>query len=124
MPSFRPDPTKVSAGLPVYEKGEYEIELGEPRPFLRETKQGKNAGQMNHGVMFRSIITEGPNKGKPYIHNCMMHTLESEGFSKQFQMAAYGFDKKDEERFDREIGSVKDWSYNIPDDPTGETTCG
>lgn len=124
MPPFRPDPTKVAAGLPVYDKGEYEIELGDPKPFLRETATGKNAGNINHGVMFRCIITEGPQKGKPYIHNCMMHTPESEGFSKQFQMAAYGYDKKDEEKFNTEVGAVKDWSYDPKPDDGSDPTCG
>jgi hypothetical protein len=111
-PVYRPDPTKVAAGIKVFDKGEYEIELGEPKPFLRETKQGKNAGQENHGVMFTNIIVEGAEKGQRYIHNCMMHTPDSETFSKQFQMAAYGFDRKDERKFDEEVGSKKDWVYD------------
>lgn len=123
MRSFRPDPSKVSAGIQIYEKGEYEMEIGEPKPFYRETKQGKNAGEWNHGVMFVCTITEGPEKGKKFIHNCMMHTPESEGFSKQFQMAAYGFAKKDEKQFDEEVAKVKDWGYAIPEDGT-DPTCG
>ena len=123
MPPFRPDPTKVSAGLPVYDKGEYDIELGEPRPFLRITSSGKNVGATNYGVMFRCIILEGPQKGKPYIHNCMMHTTESEGFSKQFQMAAYGYEKRQEEEFDVEVGAVKDWIFD-PQPDSGEPYCG
>ena len=124
MPPFRPDPTKVAAGLQIFDKGEYEIELGDAKPFLRETKQGKNAGQTNHGVMFTCVITEGPQKGKKYIHNCMMHTVESQAFAKQFQMAAYGFDRKQEEAFNEEIGSTKDWSYDPKPDDNSDPTAG
>jgi hypothetical protein len=123
-PVFRTDPTKVAAGIPVYPKGSYEIELGDPKPFLRTTASGKNAGQENHGVMFRCIIVEGPQKGKAYIHNCMMHTPESEGFSKQFQMAAYGYERKDEAKFDEEIGSTKDWIYDPKPEDGSDPTCG
>lgn len=124
MPPFRPDPTKVAAGIPIYEKGSYEIELGEPKPFLRVTASGKNAGQQNHGVMFRCIIVEGPQKGKPYIHNCMMHTQESESFSKQFQLAAYGYERNDEAKFDANEGTNKDWSYDPVPEGGGEPTVG
>ena len=122
-PVYRPDPSKVAAGIKIYDKGTYELELGEPKPFLRTTSTGKNAGNENFGVLFVCTILEGAEKGKKYIHNCMMHTPESEGFSKQFQMAAYGFEKKDESKFD-EFSFTKDWSFDPKPDDGSEPSCG
>lgn len=125
MPVFRPDPSKVAAGIQIYDKGEYLVKLGEPKAFLRETKKGKNAGKQNYGVLFVCEIMDGVNKGKKYIHNCMMHTTESEGFSKQFQMAAYGFEKKEEQKFDTKvINEALDFSYDPKPDDGSDPWCG
>lgn len=116
MPRFQPNPTSVDAGFPVYPAADYEIILGDPKSFYRP---GKNGKADNYGVTFRSTIAEGDKQGKPIMINCYMHTPESEGFSKQIQMAALGYPKDAEDKFNAEVGAG-DWSFNTDDNSVGE----
>lgn len=110
-PTFDFNPGDVSVGIPVYDKGSYELEIGEPKSFYA---QGKNGKADNHGVRFVCKIADGPQKGKKYIVNCYMHTPESQSFSKAFLMAALGFDpKKDgnEAKFNEKYQN-ENWRYD------------
>src|SRR5688572_10613127 len=82
------NPSDVTVGFKVFDKGSYELEIGEPKAFLG---QGKDGRADNYGVRYMCKIADGPNKGQKYMVNCYMHTEESQAFSKQFLMAALGF---------------------------------
>lgn len=116
MPRFTPNPAAATAGFPIYPAGEYEVVIGEPKSFFREGKDGKAA---NYGITFRSTIAEGEYAGKPIMLNCYMHTLESEGFSKQIQMASLGYTKDKEDTFNTDCGSL-DWSFDTDNGSAGE----
>lgn len=120
MPRFAPDPSKTTIGFPVYPKGRYTVILGEPKSFYKAaTQAGK---QDNHGVRFTSKISGGEFDGKVFMINCYMHTPDSEGFSKVVEMAALGYnprDNKEQERFNAEKGHL-DWSYNTDDNTCGD----
>lgn len=116
MPRYDYVPSSVDAGFPIYEAGDYEIVLGEPKSFF---KTGTPPRGDNYGVRFRSTIGEGPKVGKPLMINCYMHTPESQGFSKQIQMASLGYAKDAEDKFNEEAGSL-DWSFNTDDGSVGE----
>lgn len=116
MPRFEPNPSTATAGFPIYPEGEYEVVIGEPVSFLSPGKDGK---QDNYGVRFKSTIGEGDKKGKQIMINCYQHTEESCNFAKQVQMAALGYKKNDEDKFNAEQGSA-DWSFNTDDKSAGE----
>lgn len=121
MSAFDFNPADAVAGLMVFPKADepYQIEIGEPKAFYRKGKDGKDD---NFGIMFRSKIAEGTFKGKTIIINCYMHTEESRGFSKQYQMAALGYDTKiqgDEEKFN-EATRGWDWKANPDDGSCGD----
>ena len=113
MPTFDFDPSKVVASFEVYPKGEYEVQIGEPKSFIRK------AGEDQHdsfGIRYPYVIklpTEFENKRG--VHTCYYHNEGSQGMSKQFVMAVMGYGKgrPEEERFDREVRG-KDWAF----DPT------
>lgn len=120
MPAFDFSPADSVAGFQVFPKGDgYETELGEPKAFHRNGKDGK---EDNYGVMFVSKIAEGEFKGKKRVVNCYMHTEDSRNYSKQVQMAALGYDPKkdgDEEKFN-ELTKSWDWKANPDDGSCGD----
>lgn len=125
MPRFNPDPSKVTIGFPVYPKGDYLVELSEPKTFYRPGKSNDSGGTKadNYGVAFSSSkIAEGEFKGKLFSINCMMHTDGSQGFSKIIQMAALGFNPKnkaDIKKFDETEGLL-DWSFDTDANTVGD----
>jgi hypothetical protein len=119
MARHAPNPSAVDAGFPIHPKDEYELVIGEPKVFKGVGKEGKPD---NFGVRFICIIAEGAQAGKKFIKNCYMHTPESEGFAKQFQMAALGFNPKnqdDEAKFNEKYGNA-DWSFDDDTMTAGE----
>jgi hypothetical protein len=120
MPRFTPDPTKVTTGFPVYPKGSYVVEIGEPKTFFNPGKDGKGD---NFGVRFAGKIVEPTEfAGKPYSIQCMQHTEGSQSFSKNYQMAALGYNPSDNDSqaaFNTEKG-MADWSFNTDDNTVGD----
>lgn len=116
------NPNDVTVGLPVYEKGSYELEIGEPKSFYRKGKEidGK-AKDDNYGVFYKCKIATGAHAGKPFLQNCYMHVPEAAGFAKSFLMAALGF-KKDpdsEMKFNQKYEN-ENWKFNPEDKSAGD----
>lgn len=113
-PRYEADPTKDVAGFPVLPKGDYRLKLGEPKPFVGETKQGDNKGKTNYGVAFLCTVVPGPvdtegnvspadSIGKKAFQRLFYHTEDAAGFRKQFQLAAFGYSQKEEEEFNQKL---------------------
>lgn len=122
MPIFNPDPSKVSTGFPVYPKGRYEVELGEPKSFFAAGKNGKGD---NYGVRFPGKIVTAADTtliGKPLGAQCFQHTDPSLSYSKQYQMSALGYnpaDPKSEALFNEEKAGG-DWGFNTDTGTAGD----
>jgi hypothetical protein len=116
------NPNDVTVGLPVFDKGSYEIEVGEPKSFLRvgKTVDGKQKAD-NFGVFYKCKIATGPKAGQVYLVNCYMHTPEAAGFSKSFLMASLGFkkDSESEQTFNKKYEN-ENWKYNPEDKSAGD----
>ena len=111
MPTFDFDPSKVTASFEVFPKGDYEIQIGEPKSFIRKAGQDQHD---SYGIRYPFVIklpTEFENKRG--VHTCYYHNEGSQGVSKQFIMAVMGYGKgrQEEERFDREVRG-KDWAFD------------
>ena len=122
MPQYGFNPAAVDAGFPVYPKGQYEMIIGDPKPFLGKAIEAGSTKTQNYGVRYALIIAEGEKKGKKAIMNCYMHVEASQGFAKQFLMAAAGFNPKDQDaeaRYNEESGA-KDWTYDPDTGRVGE----
>lgn len=119
MPGFDFNPNDVTVGFEVFDKGSYEIEVGEPRSFFAVGKDGKAD---NYGVRYVAKIADGPKKGRKYLINCYMHTEESQAVSKQFLMAALGYNPRNQENereFNEKFGN-ENWRYNPDDKSAGD----
>ena len=119
MPRFDFAPTSVSTAISILPKGQHEVVLGEPKSFYRQGKSGKAD---NYGIMFRATVAEGEAKGKTVFLNAFLHTPDAFGFAKALQMAAFGYNPRnedDENRFNTEHGN-DDWSYDTDTGSCGD----
>jgi hypothetical protein len=117
MPRYTPDFGAVSATLTIFDKGEYEFEVGKPKSFQRE----KDGGGESIGVRFRMTMAEGPLAGKSGLYSCYTHSDGGMSFAKQFVMATLGYDvtPEGEKRFDTEYKGG-DWGFNTEDGTCGD----
>jgi hypothetical protein len=108
---FEFDPTLVVASMEVFPKQEYELQVGEPKSFIRK------AGQDQHdsfGVRYPLVIKlPDEYNGKRTLFSTYYQSEGSQAMAKQFMMAAlgYGKGKQEEERFDRDMRG-KDWGFD------------
>jgi hypothetical protein len=116
MPNYNFDPTSTTASIEVLPKGDYEVIIGEGKPFLRDGEKGQN-----WGIMFPLIVADGIHKDKKVYSNSYMHTPGAGTFTKQFQMAVLGFERNQssEEQFNEEYGKA-DWSFDPESGHLGE----
>lgn len=117
--AFDFNPNDVTVGFEIFDKGAYELEIGEPKSFAATGKEGKPD---NYGVRYMAKIVEGPKKGKKFMVNCYMHTEESQAFSKAFLMAALGFNprKQEDEKAFNEKYANENWRFNPDDKSAGD----
>lgn len=113
MPRYQPDPTKASFGFPLFQKGMYRLELGEPKSFA--AKDGSNYGVRVNG----KVITSNDHPelvGKQFPISLYMHTEGAENYSKGVYAKALGC--KTDAEFNEKYGG-EDWSFNTDDASVG-----
>ena len=109
MPRFEFDPTKVSASIEIFEKNEYEFQVGEPKSFMRKNRKNEDS----YGVRFPLTIMEGVHKGKRTVFSTYQQSEGAQAMTKQFLMAVLGYEKNraGEDRFNEDVRG-KDWSFD------------
>lgn len=99
MPRFVPNLRDANAGVLVLEDGDYLFEIGQPKVFARQNRDGNDV----YGVSYGLTVKEGPsNVGKTVPVQCFLHTSGALDMSKRFALAALGYnpnDATDEQRF-------------------------
>jgi hypothetical protein len=121
MPVYNFDPSTVSVSFDVLPKGEYEFEIGEPKPFLRQNREGNDS----YGIRYPlKAVREDLAKKRIQPYSCYMQSEGGQSFTKQFLMAALGYGKgpKEEQRFNTDMATA-DWSFN-PGDANTAGECG
>jgi hypothetical protein len=118
MPDFNFDPTQVAAvgGFEVLPKGDYEFIIGKPKPFQ---KLEDNGDIRNFGLGVTVKVADGEHIDKLQYVRLYMHNRGSQGFSKAFVMACYGYAKNQEKEFN-EAFAGKSWNYNAETGEIGE----
>lgn len=119
MPTYNNDPTKVAASFAVLPKDSYELIIGTPKAFF---KGGQNGKADNYGIRCPLTVATGQFAGTRGVPaNLYQHTQDAESYSKQFIMAALGYDKgRDEERrFDNDMKGA-DWSFDTDTGAVGD----
>lgn len=117
-PRYEVDPTEVSAILTVFEKGEVELLIGEPKSFEKKNEDGS---VKNAGIRYPVVAAEGPEKGSKSIYTVYIHTPDAVGFGKQFVMAALGYPlTKDGEKAFNAKYKGNDWSVTPETNAVGD----
>ena len=113
MPRHEASPSAVTAAFSVLPKDHYVFKIGEAKAFANKEKG-------SYGIRY-SISVESPDamrSQKPAPINCYQHNEPSQGMTKQFLMAAYGFKLNSEgEKAFNEATKSLDWTF---DTDTGE----
>ena len=113
--SFRP--SAVVVGIEILPKDSYTFEVGEPKSFIRTSKDPAKNNAENFGVMYPlKVVSEGASKGKTIYQNLWMHSEGGQKAAKGFLMAATGFSQKQEKEYDTKYETA-DFSY----DPNAKT---
>lgn len=108
---FNFDPTTVVASMEVYPKGEYELQVGEPKAFLRQAGEDKHD---SYGIRYPlTIKLPDAYDGKRTVFSTYYQSEGAQAMAKQFIMAVlgYGKGKPEEDRFDRDMRG-KDWGFD------------
>lgn len=116
MGRYEADLTKVSAGIPVFPKGDYEFTVGTPKAFKRKGKKGENWGVGLNVTCVEVLDGDPAYKGKKSYISLFMHSEGAQGFSKQTVMALYGYttdpkSENNEQAFNEKFAG-EDWSYD------------
>ena len=115
-PRYEHDPTKHSAALTVFPKGEYEFVVGKPKAFERQAR----AGHQSIGLRFPLKCANGPMEGKKTVFSIYLHSDGGAQMAKRFQMAVGGFavNEANEAAYDAQAAG-KDWSFDPADGSVG-----
>lgn len=117
MPRATPNPSNVSAGIPLLDAGDYRFKIGEPKAFHAKDENG---GYKNFGVRIPLKVIAGPsNVDASIFFGAYYHVDTTGGMIKQFQMAALGFDAKEERQFNEQWGDDEKWAYSYDDPEVG-----
>lgn len=117
MPRYDYDPSKVSASIEVFPKGEYEFIVGEPKAFAGNGQKGPN-----YGVRYvLTCASDGPMNGKKFFQSLWFHSEAAGPINKRFMLAASGYnaDKNSEQRYNTEAAG-KDWSFDTDSGAVGD----
>lgn len=123
MPRHDYDPNAVTVTFKTFQKGDYELIVGEPKAF-----QGTNAeGNENFGIRWPmkivAVIEEGQEDavGERSIYSCYLNGGAA-AFGKAFAMAALGFAKNEagESEFNEVHGNPELWGFDTDDHSCGD----
>lgn len=120
MPRLSPDMTDVSANIKIYDKGDYEIAVKSVFGFANDGTNGFNYGVAVQHVIVGKYDSKG-NLDKSDEGNqvenvrLFVHTKDAMRMSKRYLMAAFGFNKKEEDEFNEWYKS-QDWHVDAEKD--------
>lgn len=121
-PNFDFDPTKDTATTEIYPKDDYEIQVGEPKSFLRTAAKDTPDEHLSYGVRFPLTIRGGEYDGKKINNFSIYHHSDgARTMGKQFLMAVlgYGRSKSEEQRFNEDMAG-KDWKCDYETGAVGD----
>ena len=116
-PRYEYDPSKATASIEIFPKGDYEFSVGEPKAFIRTNQNN----EVSYGVRFALTITSDQQRGKRTVQTCYLHNDGGQSMTKQFQMAVYGFKRtsQDEQKFNEAMKDA-DWAFDPEVGTVGE----
>lgn len=122
MPRFTPDLTKARANVRIFDRGDYEIKVTKATPFINEGEDDKGNAKTSAGCYYSlEMVGKLDESGNPteefrgefmFPQKCYVHTDKAWGMTKQFLMAALGYARDEEDKFDAEWASKADLSLD------------
>jgi hypothetical protein len=130
MTRFQPDLGGVKAGMPVYDRGDYELKISAVKPifYYNEEKGYDVAGAQVNLEMVGKMLADGSmdrtEEGESVAPNRLyVHSQKAIPMVKQFFMAALGYPLEDEDKFNKEVAANLDISVT-PGEEGEEATLG
>lgn len=130
-PRFEPDMSKARASTRIFERGEYEVKVGEPQAMLyRKDNDDVVAGVRYPLTMVGRITADGNieeegdwgSEGEDVSPTRLyVHTEAAWPMAKRFVMAAMGYSLEEEDEFDEEFVSEHDFAIDGDPDAEDET---
>jgi hypothetical protein len=124
---FNFDPTAVQVALGSFEKGRRTFEVTSVKGYSRTKKDASGAPKFPEekvlGIYFGLKCIDPTHRDQRQIYNGMVHTEGSVGFTKQFLMAALGYNPRDmnsENDFNKTFAGIG-WSIDFETGACGET---
>lgn len=118
MPRYQPDMNKASFTFPIFQKGLYTLEIGEPKSFAKM----ENGAAKNFGVRAPAKVVQSDDYpdmvGKNFQPiNFYYHSDGGINYSKGVLAAILGASSDDD--FNQRFGSM-DWVFNTEDNSVGQ----
>lgn len=129
-PAFNFDPTALQVALGAFTKGRYQFEVVSAKSYSRQKKDGAGnpiADSVVQGIYYGLKCVGAPEGqeslvGQRQLLNAMVHNEGSLGFSKQFVMAALGYNSRDinsENEFNKKFAGLS-WSLDFATGGVGD----
>lgn len=120
------DPTKVTALIQVFPKGDYEFSIGEPKAYQKTNAKGNLTKGVRWGLLCERVVEGDPNmKGEKQFLNGYPSSgaTETEGlaFIKRYIMAALGYQitVESEKQFNVDMAG-KNWGLDYESGACGD----
>jgi hypothetical protein len=119
MPRFEPDASEVRATTRIFDRGEYELAVGDPYGFAyTREKDGKDIGGVRYALKMVGKVDSkgklnGEFEGEPVTPiRFYVHSAGAISMLKRFAMATLGYAQNpaSEEKFDKEVWKDVDLS--------------
>jgi hypothetical protein len=120
MPRFTPNLTGVAAGVPVLAKGSYEFAIGEMKPAVNNRQIDGVSVQQQVVRTSIKVISGESNLDKTLPHTLDMNNDFGAQFAKQFLMAALGYARNEEGRFNADFADDEKWAIDAETGELGE----
>lgn len=132
MSRFAPDLTKVRAGFPTIESGEWEFIIGEAKGFHYVKDSGKAVYGVRYPLEIAGPIDAEGNVGDDELSgeraapfSLYLHSDKASGMVKQWLLAALGYSIEEEDEANEAVFGAHDWDWDIDeDDPDAEPVIG
>ncbi len=123
MPQHNYDPKAISATFKVFERGDYELLVGEPKAFQKTNREGNEQFGIRWKLKIENVVEDGSSDavGEKTIYSCYLHG-GAEPFGKIFAMACLGFENtpEGESEFDSSEFADMDWSFDTESGMCGD----
>jgi hypothetical protein len=116
---FTPDLSKVRASIRIFDRGDYRLKITKSEPFINEAKTDDKGNEKQTAGCRYSLEMVGKLNARGEVepefegeavtpNRCYVHSEGGWSMTKQFLMAALGYSRDEEDKFDAEWAANAD----------------